>query len=409
MATHAMELSDVFPRDASPELEAAQQLEEAARFLDLEKWIVQRLRHCEREVQLHSQIVTDAGEPRIVRSFRVQHSSARGSGMGPLLFSKDMSVSALHALAMRLTWQWALWKLPFSGSVGLLSADLGELSERETSLLVRDYTNQLHGFVGPQQDILSPARNTHPQVMAWAVSALGATDAHSLATITGKPMSLGGVDVEGVAARFFRLLFTCAMRQAGVAAKGARVAIIGFDQAAHRIALELECTGTRVVAIADHTGGVHDQRGLNTNSLVQHVDREHVLFGYTEAESLLLTDLLKLPCDALILCGPEPLLLPAPAPVVFEAGGEVHSASPANTILVPSALADFGLSFASFCEWRKNSCGGFTEVDGVRGLPVHVRNTWHEVWEYAQHRGLTLSRAALALAVSRVAEAMRMK
>lgn len=409
MATSAIERSEAFARDASPELEAAQQLEEAARFLDLEKWIVQRLRYCEREVQLHSQIVADSGEPRTVRSFRVQHSSIRGPGMGPLLFSKNISTPALHAHAMRLTLQWAFWRLPFSGSAGLISADLDELSERETRMLIRDYVKQLRGFVGSQSDIIAPARDSHPEVMGWAVAALGASDTRTLASVTGKPLSLGGVDVHGVAARFFRLLFACALRQFGVAAKGATVAIVGFDQHVQRVALELERTGTRVIAIADRTGGVHERRGINTSLVIQHVEREHVLLGYNEAEPISVNDLLKLSCDALILCGPEPVAQSTAARVVFEAGGERKCAVPSKAVVIPSLLADFGLSFASFCEWRKNSCGGFAEGDGLRGLPVHVRNTWREVWDYAQRHELTLSSAACALAVSRVAEAMRMK
>lgn len=409
MATLTIGNTQARARDATPELEAAQQLEEVARFLDLEKWIVQRLHYCEREVEIHSQLLSDSGEPRIIRALRVQHSSVRGSGMGPLAFSKSLSVSAIHAIAMELTWQWALWKLPFSGAAGLISADLQDLSEREARLLIRDYVSQIRPLLGPQSDIIASARDSHSELMAWAVTSLGAADPRTSATITGKPMSLGGVDIEGVAARFFRLLFTCAMRQLGTAAKGARVVMIGFDRSARRIALELERTGARVIGIADRTGGVHDDHGLNVGLLVQHSEHERGLFGYPEAEPVSLDDLLKLTSDALILCGPENLTHVAISGVIFEAGGEVHCTVPARTVVVPSILADFGLSFASFCEWRKNSCGGFAEVDGLRGLPVHVRNTWHEVWDYAQRYALTLSRAALALAVSRVAEAMRLK
>ena len=401
--------TETFPRDTTPELEAAQQLEEAARFLDLEKWILQRLRYCEREIQLYAQVTNDAGEPRVFRASRVQHATVRGPGMGPLLFSKRLSTSEIHALAMNLTWQWALWKLPFSGSAGVIAADMDELSEQEARSLTRYYVNQLRRTVGPQLDVITPARDSHPQVMAWALSSLGAADGRTLATITGKPGSLGGVDLHSIAARFFRALFTCAIKQYGIVATGARVTFLGFDALARRMALELERTGTRIVAVADRSGGVCDRSGLNVTPLIQHVEREQVLFGYPEAKSISTDELLSESCDALVLSTPDGLMQSAAARVIFEAGGQLQSNLPIKTPVVPALLADFGLSFGAFCEWRKNSSAGFTDVDGLRGLPVHVRNTWREVHDYAQKHELTLRAAALNLAVSRVAEAMRLK
>ncbi|HVZ16890.1 MAG TPA: Glu/Leu/Phe/Val dehydrogenase dimerization domain-containing protein, partial [Terriglobales bacterium] len=180
-------MAESFSRDTTPELEAAQQLEEAGRFLDLEKWILQRLRYGERETQLHLQVTNDSGEPRIVRATRAQHSSVRGPGMGPLVFSKHLSTADINALAMNLTWQWALWKLPFSGAAGVVGAEVEELSEREARLLTRCYVGQLRGTIGPQLDVITPARGSHPEIMAWALSALGTADGRTLATITGKP------------------------------------------------------------------------------------------------------------------------------------------------------------------------------------------------------------------------------
>ncbi|MGZ4814857.1 MAG: hypothetical protein ACXVZV_05590, partial [Terriglobales bacterium] len=195
----------------------------------------------------------------------------------------------------------------------------------------------------------------------------------------------------------------------GAATRGARVAFFGFDALARRAALELERTGTQIIAVADRSGGVYDAAGLNVMSLIKHVECEEVVFGYSEAAGIPVHDLLNESCDALILCGPERLVHSTSARVVFEAGGEFKGQLPARTPLIPSLLADFGLSFAAFCEWRKNSSGGFSDLDGLRGLPVHVRNTWREVYEYSQRHELSLRAASLAVALSRVAEAMRMK
>ena len=401
--------TETFSRDNSPELEAVQQLEEAARFLDLEKWIVQRLRYCERDTHVYLHAANDAGEPRVFRASRVQHASVRGPAMGPLLFSRHYTSSDLHAIAMSLTWQWALWQFPFSGSAGCISADIDELSEREARTLTRQYVDHLRGTIGPQIDVIAPARDSHPEVMAWALSALGSADLRSLAAITGKPVSVGGVDALGIAARFFRALFACSIKQYGKIAERASVAFVGFDALARRMALELERSGSRVIAIADRSGCVHDSSGLDITSLVQYAEGEKVVFGYPQADAITMADLLDQSCDALILCAPEGLSERPAARVIFEAGGELHCDVPKSLPVIPSLLADFSLSFASFSEWRKNSCGGLVEIDGLRGLTVHVRNTWREVHEYAERHSLSLHRAATTLAVSRVAAAMRLK
>ena len=328
--------------------------------------------------------------------------------MGPLFFSRQLSSADMHAIAMESTWQWALWNLPFSGSAGLIAADLDELSEREARSLTRDYIDQLRGTIGPQVDVIAPARGCPPQIMAWALSALGSAEGRTLATIAGKPASVGGIDLEATAARFFRALFTCATKQYGVPPKGARVAILGFDSLSRRIALELVRAGARIVGVADRSGAISDANGLNIAALVSHVDREAMVYGYPDASATTLDDLLHRECDALIVSGAEPLLQHTSARVVFEAGGEVQCTL-SRSVVVPSLLANFGLNFAAFCEWRKNSCGGFSDVDGLRGLPVHVRNTWREVHDYAQKRTLDLHHAAVALAISRLADAMRMK
>ena len=55
-------MSAIVEREQPVELMAAQQLEEAAKFLDLEPWIVRRLRQCEREVTVNLEVIREGGE-----------------------------------------------------------------------------------------------------------------------------------------------------------------------------------------------------------------------------------------------------------------------------------------------------------------------------------------------------------
>jgi glutamate dehydrogenase/leucine dehydrogenase len=77
--------------------------------------------------------------------------------------------------------------------------------------------------------------------------------------------------------------------------------------------------------------------------------------------------------------------------------------------VIPALLADFGSMFASYCEWRKNTRAGFSEHESLRGLSCHIAETWREVYEYADEYETDLRRAAMAIGVSRMAEALRMR
>src|SRR3954470_10734401 len=236
-------METVAEREASAALMAAQELEEAAKFLDLEPWILRRLRQCEREMTTNLELIRDDGEPMMFRGLRVQHCAARGPYMGPLMFAKEMSAGDAHAQSMHLTWQSALWDLPFGGSAGCIGTSLEGLSEREARLLTRAYVESLAGVIGHGRDVVTPERGGHPEVNAWALCALGKAEREQLAAVTGKPASLGGIEREKIAATFLRALMVAALREQGMKLAGAQVVIAGFGVESRWIASALEGAG----------------------------------------------------------------------------------------------------------------------------------------------------------------------
>src|SRR5512138_1493831 len=126
-----------------PFLEATLEFEEAAHGLDLEPWIVQRLRHAEREVTVSLPLVRDNGQAVTITGLRVQHNTGRGPTIGPLRLSAAAHLHQMKAVAMRLTWQCALLDLPFGGASGALVANAQEFTERELKTVFKDYINAL--------------------------------------------------------------------------------------------------------------------------------------------------------------------------------------------------------------------------------------------------------------------------
>src|SRR3954468_14255568 len=255
-------MGTVAEREVSAELMAAQQLEEAAKFLDLEPWILRRLRQPEREVTVNLELIRDNGEPMMYRGVRVQHCAVRGPYMGPLMFANDRADRDGHALATQLTWQSALWDMPFGGSAGGIGASLEELSEREARLLTRAYVEALAGVIGDGRDVLTPERAGHREVNAWALCALGKTEREQLSAVMGKPASMGGVDREKIAALFSRALLTVSLREQGMKLSGARVVIAGFGIEARWLASALESADACVMAVSDRSGALFHRNRL---------------------------------------------------------------------------------------------------------------------------------------------------
>lgn len=394
-------------REANAEIRAAQELEEAARFLDLEPWIAQRLHHPEKELHFNLQTRTDNGEPVILHAMRVQHASVRGPCMGPVMFAKAQGITDVRARAMQQTWQWALWGMPLGGSAGLVNAEVGEFPERELRDVIRAFVNAVGGAIGPAQDVLTPSRGLPPQVMAWALSALGGSDRNSFGAITGKPASLQGVNRELVAAIFLKELAREVLRERGTDLSGRQVMIVGFDKYAQAVASQLQTAGARVIAVADSSAAIYSRAGLNISMLAQHIAKEGVTYGYTEAEQVAFDEMVRIPSDVLVLADGEELQISPAADVVIEAAGTAGESAAEKSFVLPEMVSGFGLSFADYLEWRKAAWGLCAEFDIPRAIRSVVRKTWREISEYARLHEVTLRTAATTLAIGRVAEAMR--
>jgi glutamate dehydrogenase/leucine dehydrogenase len=390
-------------RELSAEILAIEELEQAAHYLDLEPWILMRLRQPERELQFNLQVRRETGETAMLQATRIQHSTSRGPCMGPLIVSQSRTVADIRAEALQRTLQQALWGMPFGGSAGLIPADIDKWSELELRSLCSSFGEAL--TCRDNFDVLTPSRNLPTQTIAWMITG-SVADREHLARFTGKPISMGGVDREYIAARFTAGLVRSAIHQ-GLA--GVKIAILGFDSLAQRTAVEFESAGARITAAADCSGAAYRPSGLDVELLRDHVAQEGVIFGFPEAQIMSYEEMLTEDHDVLILNQGQGLLTKTGAKVILEAGGSAAEEALEGKTVIPSMIANFGLNYADFLEWRKVECGFCSEREFMRGMQGHVRRTWQDVSGFAHKHNLSLRKSAHVLALFRVAEAVRMK
>lgn len=404
-------------------LQATMQFEEAARALELEDWIVQRLRHPEREATVNLVLVRDNGQAAGFTAFRVQHSTARGPTLGGIRLSPHAQLSDIRALALQMTWQCALLDVPFGGASGAIVCEPGKLSERELRRVSKDYVQALHGILGPNQDVLMEDLGSNPTVLSWMLDAYARAAGHfEPGAVTGKPPVLFGLpDHADATARGVLELVLLALASQRHSLAGARVALQGFGQVGAAMAHLLDEAGVRFVAIADISGGLRRDDGIAVSKLLEWNTANRVLFGYPEAEAVPNADVLQAECDVLILAAAPRQVTHQNAarirtPLVIEVtpGGVTNEAATIleehGTTIVPSILASAGATAAAYLEWSRNLGHEGFLLDGVEeNVRLYIETAYNTARQAAAQDGLSLRRGAMLAAVEKVGAALRLR
>ena len=405
-----------------PFFEATVLFEEAARHLDLEDHLEQRLKHAEREVTLHLPLVMDTGQVSTFTAYRVQHSTVRGPSLGGVRLSADVRLTDVQAAAMARTWECALLDLPFGGSAGAIGCDPARLSERELRHLVKDYTSGLGELIGPFQDVVTPDAGCNDLIMAWMADSYARLRGHAgPGGITGKPLVLGGLmDRSAAASQGVFLPLQEALTACGLPLQKQRIAIQGFGAVGLGVARLLFQAGARIVAISDISGGLLNEHGLDIPAVESFVQRQGMLLGYPEAEAVRNADVLEAASDVLILAAAERQLTTSnaerlQATIVLEGtrGAVTRSADrildTRGLMVIPDLLGTAGVCIAAFLEWVQNvRYASVTPAEVEERLKGCVQAAYRATSEAARRYATSLRHAAHLIAVDRVAAALRL-
>lgn len=402
-------------------------LDEAADALDLETGLRHLLAAPERALAVTIPVVMDDGQVEVFTGYRVQHSSARGPFKGGVRFHPGVTLEETTVLAMLMTWKCAVLGLPFGGAKGGVQVNPRLLSRNELQQLTRRYTQAIRPIIGARQDIPAPDINTDEQTMAWMMDTLDVLgDETAMASVTGKPVGLGGslgrdrATGDGIAIAVQALL-----RAHGRLPEETRVAVQGFGKVGAAAARALAEAGCRVVAVSDISTGMYHPNGLDVAALetwVRH-DNGRLLasYGAPDVERIDNDRLLTLDVDVLIPAALEGQITAENAgrvrawAIVEGANAPVTTAADRilaerGVIVVPDVLANAGGVVVSHLEWVQDLQGYFWDASAVEThLRQRMERAFGDVAEIADACGIPLRQAAYRLAVSRVAEATRLR
>jgi glutamate dehydrogenase (NAD(P)+) len=404
---------------SSPLTDARTQLADAITALGYGQGMFDLLATPRRELTVSIPLRRDDGSIEVLTGHRVQHNYSRGPAKGGLRFSPDVDLNEVRALAMWMTWKCALLDVPYGGAKGGVTIDPRHYSAAELERVTRRYTSEIMPLIGPDHDIPAPDIGTDEQTMAWLMDTYSVNTGHTvLGVVTGKPISLGGS--HGRAAATSRGVVHVAhhgLAHLGISGQHASAAVQGFGKVGRGAAAMLAESGTRVTAVADQYGAIHNANGLDVTAVEAHVDATGTVVGFREAEAIHPDLLLELDVDLLIPAAIEGVIHAGNAERVqarlIVEGANGPTTADADAILarrgitvVPDILANAGGVIVSYFEWvQANQAYWWTEDQVNQRLAERMTAGWHDVLDNAASEHITLRSAATRLAVQRVAHA----
>jgi glutamate dehydrogenase len=364
----------------------------------------------------------DAGTVKVFEGVRIHHNDSRGPTKGGIRYHPKIDLDTEMALAAWMTWKNAVVALPYGGGKGGINCDPKILSQGELERLTRMFAASIAPFVGVDLDIPAPDVGTNAQIMAWFIDEYyKITGRITPGVITAKPISLGG-SLGRTAATGRGCYFAAveASKAFGIPIKGARVSIQGYGNVALYAALNFHDAGAKIVSASDSKGGVYDPSGMDPRKLLEHKRRTGSVLGFLGSEDIGSSDPITVDCDILVPAALQNAIIAenagdVKAKLIIEGangptvpdGDKILNEK--GVIVVPDICANAGGVTVSYFEWVQNRQGYYwTEEEVDQKLERIMVKAFHDLKEQSEKYEVPLRAGAYALAIGRVAEAMRL-
>ena len=371
-----------------------------------------------RTVKVGIAIEGEDGELQSYEGYRVQHNLARGPMKGGLRYHPAMDEDHAAALANLMTWKTAVVDVPYGGAKGGINCDPHTMSERDLFQVTVRFVEQMKEVIGPTIDIPAPDVNTNAKIMGWIMHEYSKYAGFSPGVVTGKPLDLFGSEGrEAATGRGVMDVLAEALAEQDKSFKDITVAVQGFGNVGSNAARLIAERGAKIVAVADHTGGVCAQAGLDIPALVAWVAEHGGVKGFPSGEAFDNSEIITWDADVLIPAALEDAIhkdnaADVKASIIVE-GANGPTTPEANQILndggvliIPDILANAGGVTVSYFEWAQNIQQFKWDEERVnQELDKKMSRAYRSVREVANKHGIDMRTAAFVLAIRRVGKA----
>ena len=299
--------------------------------------------------------------------YRSVHSDHFEPVKGGIRYDTDVNQDEVEALAALMTYKCALVEVPFGGSKGGLCLDPKDWTNDELERITRRFTQELakRDLIHPSQNVPAPDVGTGAREMAWMADEyrrLNPTDLNAWASVTGKPVTKGGISGRAEATgrgvkyalnAFF--LHSVDVKKTGLSPglQGKRVIVQGLGNVGYHAALCLSREdGALVTHVLERDGAVVDTSGINVEALRRHILSSGSIKGYpgyTKSGAEMMeedTDILIPAAMELVINEKNAAKIKAPL-IIEAANGPISAAADEiliqkGTVIIPDLYANAG-------------------------------------------------------------------
>jgi glutamate dehydrogenase (NAD(P)+) len=403
---------------------ALNQLGEAAKIVGIDKGMHDILAQPKRILTVSIPTRMDNNEIHVFTGFRSQHNDALGPYKGGIRYHPQVSIDEVKALSMWMTWKCAIVNIPYGGGKGGIICNPKQMSNGELERMTRRYAYAIADIIGPRTDIPAPDVYTGGKEMSWIMDTYSALKGNFVQpeVITGKPLAVGGsLGRNEATGRGLSFTVREAAKKLAINLKAASVAIQGFGNAGQFAAQLLEEMGAKVIAVSDSQGGMLNDNGLSVGSVRAHKEKTGSVVGFPGSRSVSNEEILETDCTILIPAALENQITKSNAakvtaklvaeaangPTTPEADEILHKK---KIMVIPDVLANAGGVTVSYFEWLQNLRREFWTEEQVNSmLDKKMTQAFSDVYDTYDKYQVNMRKASIALAVSRVTDAIKMR
>lgn len=403
---------------------ALETLEEAAKLINCDPNILERLRRPRRCVTVSVPVRMDDHSVKVFTGYRVQYNATLGPYKGGIRYHQNVDLPEVVGLAALMTFKNSVLGLPLGGAKGGVCVDPTKISRTEKQNLTRRYASEISAFVGPTKDIPAPDVGTDPQTMAWFMDTYSQEQGGYAqpGVVTGKPVEIGG-SLGRNHATGLGVIYVCerAMEMNGMKMSGSKIVIQGFGNVGSFAAKFAFERGARIIAVSDVSGGIHNGDGLNIPQLIEYVKQNKTIKGFPHSQPVSNEQLLEIECDALLPCALEGQIDTHNAEkiktklIVEGANGPVTNAATKilhkrKIFIAPDVIANGGGVIVSYFEWVQDIMSFFwDEADVDAKLKGIILKAFDTSYKLQQEKNIDMRSAAMAVSVQRLEKAMLLR